>query len=63
MQNRQSTKEEMMQQIIYNIVLYLPLQKLMGVEKLTIGEIVEKARDYKDSGNNVEVVTLEMLDA
>lgn len=63
MKNRKPTEEEIMQQIVYNMVLYLPLQELGEIDNLTVGEIVEKARDYKDSGNDVEVETLEMLEA
>ena len=61
------TEQEIMQQVIYNLVLYLPISKLKlennETTDPTISQIVQAARKYKESGNVVEEATLEMLEA
>ena len=63
MQQRRTTEEEMIQQIVYNMVLYLPLQELGDIDGLSIKRVVERAREHKNNGDNVDEVTLEMLEA
>ena len=63
MKQRRPTEEEMMQQIVYNMVLYLPLQELGDIDGLSIKRVVERARKHKNNGDNVDEATLEMLEA
>ena len=61
------TEQEIMQQVVYNLVLYLPISELdldnNETTDPTISQIVQAARKYKNSGNDVEEATLEMLEA
>ena len=49
------TEQEIMQQVVYNLVLYLPISELdldnNETTDPTISQIVQAARKYKNSGN------------
>ena len=60
------SEQETIQQIIYNLVLYLPLSKLDFQEKNpSIRTIVEKARKSYNNGNKhgIDLHDLELLEA
>ena len=60
------SEQETIQQIIYNLVLYLPLSKLDFQEKNpSIRTIVATARKSYDSGNkhDIDLHDLELLEA
>ena len=56
-------EQEIVQQIVYNLVLYLPLSELDINDNATIEDIVKAARRYSNRGRHVEKETLEMLEA
>ena len=58
-----TTEQEIVQQIVYNLVLYLPLSELDIDDNATIEDIVKAARQYSNRGRSVEKETLEMLEA
>ena len=60
---RATTEQEIVQQIVYNLVLYLPLSELDIDNNATIEDIVKAARQYSNRGRSVEKETLEMLEA
>lgn len=62
---KDATEQEMIQQILYNTVLYLPLKQLGVKDEYTIREIVRAARTSYDGGNrfNIDLHDLELLEA
>ena len=61
------TEPEIMQQVVYNLVLYLPISELdldnNETTDPTISQIVQAARKYKYSGYVVDEASVEMLEA
>jgi len=61
----EKSEQEMMQQIVYNLLLYLPLKQLEVKNGSTIRDIVKKARRSYLEGNkkDIDLQDLELLEA